>query len=342
MNLSIIIVNWNTKELLQKCIGSIVKLLNCSIVKKTEIVVVDNGSNDGSKEYLRSLVIPRSESRPRNPANASECKEDANARFFSASWRIQNDINIKVIENKENLGFAKANNQGIKMASGKYIMLLNSDTEVQEGALETLAGYLEKHTDVAAVSPMLLNTDGTPQLNYYMKFPNPWQILLYHTIILRPVAMHTPLRWLLVSKVGNDPFEVDQLPGAAVMVRKEILEGTRGLDENYSFLFEDVDWCYRVWKEGLGKLIVVSEAKIVHIGGASWKKRRDLDRYSFYKQYYSSLLLFIKKNYGKEAIFRFKLAMGFTFFANLLVNLLMLRKEKASAQAKLLCWILVK
>jgi len=121
--LSVIIVNYNTKKLLKDCIQSIFseEKLTRSSGSKLEIIVVDNGSRDGSRKYLEQLKV-KSEK-------------------------------LKVILNEKNSGFAKANNQGIKVAQGEYIMLLNSDTIVKQGALKTLVDYLDKHSKVDGVSP---------------------------------------------------------------------------------------------------------------------------------------------------------------------------------------------
>jgi len=121
--LSVIIVNYNTKKLLKDCIQSIFseEKLTRSSWSKLEIIVVDNGSRDGSRKYLEQLKV-KSEK-------------------------------LKVILNEKNSGFAKANNQGIKVAQGEYIMLLNSDTIVKQGALKTLVDYLDKHSKVDGVSP---------------------------------------------------------------------------------------------------------------------------------------------------------------------------------------------
>jgi len=300
--LSIIVVNWNTKKLLGDCLASIVK--NRGEVS-LEIIVVDNGSTDGSIELVEKLL------------ESSSTK-------------------ITLIKNANNLGFSKANNQGIKVAKGKYILLLNSDTRVKPGCLGRLVGYLDNNPEVAAVSPMLLNLDGSKQLDYYMRFPNIWQILLYHNALIRPLAIRTPIKRLLFSKISSAPFEVDQLPGAAMVALKKTFQVTKGLGEEYSFLFEDVDWCYRVKSLGLGKLVVVPEAQVVHIGGASWKKRLGLDRFGFYCQYFDSLLLFVSQNYKRKR--PFLLAMTVVFLFNALINLLVLKFAKSLTQLKMFLW----
>jgi len=296
--LSIIVVNWNTKQLLKNCLSSIQKIRK--EVEGLEIIVVDNGSKDGSVEFVKGL-----------------------------------GSQVRLIKNTKNLGFAKANNQGIKIAKGKYIFLLNSDTVVKRGALKKLVKYLEEHKDIAAVSPMLLNPDGSTQIKSHLKFPSVWRIILYHNVLLRPIIMCSLLRYLVVDRANNKlPFEVDHLSGAALIASRRVWQKTGGLDEDYFFFFEDVDWCYRVRKEGLGKLIIVPGAKVIHIGGASWKEWKERERYKFYKQNFTALLLFVKKNYPGRLFF-YKLALTGTFLSNALVQLLRLRFGRAKVQLKL-------
>ena len=287
VDLSIIILSYNTKKLLQQCLESVIK----NSPPKTEIIIVDNGSRDGSVRYINGLT----------------------------NYGLTNyGLRIRAILNKKNLGFAGGNNIGIKAARGEYIMLLNSDTVVKKGAIENLINFLEKNTpDKLAVSPLLLLPDGQPQIDYYMRFPNLWQIFLYHNPVLRPVAMKIAfLRNLIAQKPCLKPFEVDQLPGAALITSKGVWEKVGLLDKEYKFLFEDVDWCW--WAKKLGiKLMVVPQAKIVHIGGASWKQKARENSSEFYYQFFASMLLFVRKNYGKIKGNIFKWAIILNFCLNL-------------------------
>lgn len=306
-DLSIIIVNWNTKEILKDCVDSVFK--NGDKIS-LQTIIVDNGSTDGSQEKIKKLI------------------------------KKYPTLRIELIENKQNLGFAKANNQAIKIAEGKYVFLLNSDTILKKNSLKKLINYLEKNKDVAAVSPMLFNPDGTKQVDYYMKFPNVFQILLYHNPVLRPLIMRSPLKTLIVSKTSKKPFSVDQLPGAAIMANGNIFKKTKGLDENFWFLFEDVDWCYRVRQKKLGELVVVPTSKIVHLGGASWKMKLEKNGFEFYKQYFNSLLIFVSKHYKTRVLY--SLSMCLTFLLNTLGNIILLRPKKAFVQFKMFLWTVSK
>jgi len=161
--LSIIVLSWNSKNLLKGCLKSLGE--GCGSVDGCKVIIVDNGSTDGSKEYLKSQI--------------SKLKTKTQ--------------NLKLIFNKENVGFAKGNNIGIKEAKSEYIMLLNSDTIVQPGAIKILLDFLDRyHTCQIAASPLLVLPNGEPQFDYYMKFPNLWQIFLYHSPVLRPIVRKIP------------------------------------------------------------------------------------------------------------------------------------------------------
>jgi len=263
VRLSIIVLSWNTKELLKQCLASLEKEIQT--VGRTEIIVVDNGSGDGTPQIVKT-AFPK----------------------------------VKLIENKENLGFAKGNNLGIKAARGKYIMLLNSDTIVKEGALTALVAYLEEHPgEKIALSPLLKLPNGQPQIDYFMRFPNFWQIFLYHHPLCRPMALKIkPIRFLIAQEPAKEPFEVEQLPGAAIITSRKVWQKVGELDTDFHFLFEDVDWCWRA-KQKKVRLMVIPEAAIVHLGGASWKQRIKENAAQFYYQFFASWLLFVRKNYGR-------------------------------------------
>jgi len=286
VKLSIIILNWNTKDLLKQCVESIINGFEGLGINElgVEIIIVDNGSTDGSVPIVKK-------------------------KFPT----------VKLIENKENLGFAKGNNQGLKEAKGEFVMLLNSDTLIKSGAIEKLVEYLDKNPD-CAVSPLLELPNGKPQLDYYMRFPNLWQIFLYHNPILRPLTMNSPLKKLVCQSANDKPFLVDQLPMSALMAAKEVWQKVGELDPDYHFFFEDVDWSWRAKKAGV-KLIVVPQAKIVHLGGGSWKKKLNQDKNAFYRQFFASLLVFVKKNYSKTQFERFKIALAINFLISLKFSL---------------------
>lgn len=276
IKLSIIIVSWNTKELLRQCLESVISNL-CLVVginsPITEIIVVDNGSTDGSVE-------------------------------MAEEFRIKNlELRTKLIENKENVGFAKGNNIGIRGAEGEYIMLLNPDTIVKEGAIKNLVGFLDKNKKAAGVMPLLLNEDGSIQKDpIFLRFPSPLSVFFYYNSWLKKIALNFFPNLLFSVKDFSrmaEVEEVEQLSGAAMVVRGDILRSVGGLDERYPYYFEDVDLSYQLKKLGY-KLFMDSEAKIVHLGGRSTQKLIEKEgRDKMYFLNFSSLFLFSDKNYSK-------------------------------------------
>ena len=313
MKLSIIILSWNTKELLIRCLKSVISSLclvtsdkKSNTLPTTEIIVVDNGSSDGSVEYVKSVV-----------SDQFLVISDQKLGVKNHQPPITNHqppITVKLIQNKENLGFAKGNNVGLKEAKGEFIMLLNSDTIVKPGVIEGLVSFLQKNQE-GIVSPILELPDGQLQIDYYMRFPNLWQIFLYHHRFFRPIAMKIPLlRRLIVSEPRNVPFAVDQLPATALVAPKTVWDKIGYLDPDYRFFFEDVDWCWRAEKLGI-KRWVLPEVKIIHLGGGSWKKKLSNNSFGFYYQFFSSMLLFVRKNYGiiSQMIFKWAIIINFLF-----------------------------
>ncbi len=273
--LSVIILSWNTQKLLLACLKSVF-----ASQKKAsfalEVIVVDNASSDQSVSLVKKR-FPR----------------------------------VKLVVNRQNLGFARGNNQGAQKATGEYLLFLNSDTLVLPGALAALLAPLLKN-DFAAVSPQLFLPSGRPQIDYYLRFPNLWQLLFYHFPPFRPLVTKTFLRFLIANRVFLRPFPVDQLPGAALMVSRRVWFKVGGFDEAFTFFYEDVDWSWRAALLGFRRGVVPG-AKIVHYGGASWQQKKTAGPLLFYRQFFGSLLLFVRKNYPPFAHFCFYWLIIFNF-----------------------------
>ena len=273
--LSIVILSWNTEALLKQCLESLEE--GCEGIGGCEVVVVDNGSTDGSSEMVRKYQI-------------------RNTKY-----------KIRLIENQSNLGFAKGNNIGIKQARGKYIMLLNSDTIVEKGSMAKLVNYLDQHSEVAAVSPLLLNEDGSYQKDpCYLKSPSLLFVFLYYNPITRKIVSKFLPHLLYSSADFTKPSLIELVSGAAVMLRKEILEKVGGLDEDYPHFFEDVDLSYQLRKLGF-RLVLIPEAKVIHLGGRSLQpkiKKEGKDEFYFLNFY--GLFLFFRKNYSSFKTFLVK------------------------------------
>lgn len=260
MDLSIIIVNYNVKEFLQNLLTSLSKAVaNLS----AEIIVIDNGSDDGSIEMLREK-FPK----------------------------------VTLISSKINLGFSKANNLGLKIAKGKYLLLLNPDTIVQEDTFEKLIQFFNENQDAGMVGCKILNPDGTLQLACRRSFPGPWTSFC-KVSGLSSLFPKSKLfaRYNLTYMDENRSYEVDAISGSFMMLRREVFEKIGGLDEQFFMYGEDLDWCYRIQKSGW-KVFYVHNTTIIHYKGES-TKRSSLDET---KVFYNAMHLFVKKHFASSLL----------------------------------------
>ena len=225
-DISVIVVSYNTKVLTLQCIKS-VKEEGPSVTK--EIIVIDNGSTDSSVASLRKLQIT-------------------------------------LIENKNNQGFAKAVNQGIEIASGKYILLLNSDTVIPKGAIEKLLRFAQGKNEAGVISTKLLNADGSIQASCFY-FPT------IKRAILQYFFGHNNYFDKYVPKTKTFVI-VDSVVGAVFLITPEALKKVGLLDERYFMYFEDIDYCRRVKKAGL-KVYYYAGVSVTHLHGASGKNLAD-------------------------------------------------------------------
>ena len=241
MDISIIIVNWNTRDLLQNCLESIFKTVHDI---NYEIIVVDNASRDGSVAMLRDKY-PQ----------------------------------VRLIQNNENRGFGAANNQAMRVMTGLYALLSNSDTLLTENAVHELYAFMEIHPEVAMACGQLLNADGGKQ-NSVASFPN-LLTLLTNTSLLEYLF---PNRYPSKRYNHDKPIEVDSCIGACLLVRKKAIDDVGMLDERYFFFFEETDWAYQM-KEAGWKVFHVPTAFIYHLQGQSIG--RDIQsRIEFYRSRY--------------------------------------------------------
>lgn len=227
--LSIIIVSWNTRELLQACLASVYSSLQVLTRADLEIWVVDNQSSDGSADMV--------------------------AERFP-------DVNL--IRSPANLGFAGGNNAGLRQATGKFVLLLNPDTVVRPGGLDNLVRFLEGTPQAGAAGSRLLNPDGSLQVSCY-PFPTVsreiWRLL--HLDRLRTYGIYDMSGWSLA-----EPHPVEVIQGASLIVRKTVLDEVGLMDESYFMYTEEVDLCYRIHQAGWG-LAWVPGSQVVHYGGQS-------------------------------------------------------------------------
>ena len=211
MRLSIVIVSWNTREVLAACLASLESELERLAPDSVETFVVDNASSDGSPEHIRR-------------------------RF---AW-------VKLVENDENVGFATANNRAIVESSGEFVLLLNPDTKVMDGAISSLIEFMSSTPDAGAAGSHLLNPDGTLQIS---SWPAPtlsrelWRLL--HLDSVRSYAEYPASTWTV-----DAPKLVDSVQGASMILRRKALEDVGLLDAQYFMYTEEIDLCLRIRNAG--------------------------------------------------------------------------------------------
>lgn len=282
MKLSIIMVNWKTKDITRDAL--------VSIYKETkgidfEIIMIDNNSEDGSVEMVRA-EFPQ----------------------------------VVLLANKQNLGFGKANNQGLKVATGDYLMFLNTDIIVLDNALNKLVNYLDLHAEVVMVGPRLLNRDMSFQHACRRMLPNPLNSF-FHLFGLTKVFKQS--KFVNNYKQFNLDPEItgptQALSGAAMMFRRSVYQEIGGFDEMFFMYGEDLDFSKRIFDKGW-KTVYVSDAQIIHFGGQSSGKRRAQSLINFY----DSMWLYYKKHFysSYNLVFNFfvwagiKIKMGFALGVN--------------------------
>lgn len=261
MDLSIIIVNWNTRPLLERCLESIFRAAGDLSI---EIFVIDNASKDDSQEVLKK--------------------------------RFQGRVNL--ILNNKNLGFAKANNQALKKAKGHFILFLNPDTEILGDDLIKIVKLMRQNRDYGAVSCQLIGVDGEIQPSV-RRFPTLISQILILLKLHRPFPQLEPLAEYFAYDFDYQKLqEVDQVMGAFLMTRREVLEKVGLLDENFFIWFEEVDFCKRV-KEAGWKVVYDPEVKILHHGAQSFGQVLSFRKQRIFNR---SLIYYFKKHHSKIAI----------------------------------------
>lgn len=259
-DLAIIIVNWNTRQLLLDCLAA---LPAATAGIDAETWVVDNASRDGSVEAVREQYPE-----------------------------------VRIIANKENLGFAIANNQAIRASDSRHVLLLNSDTIARPGSLAALVHFLDAHPDVGVVGSRLLNPDGSLQPSWAL-FPN-----LFTELIGKKLR----LRWRYPTTDGTLAYGTDWIDGAVLMIRRSILPQVGLMDERYFMYTEEVDWCYRTRRAGW-KVCYLPESEVIHFGGQSSKQAATRMKFELYR----SKLRFFGKHYGRPAAVLLGLGLQFIF-----------------------------
>lgn len=231
MDLSIIVVNWNVKELLRNCLHSLLEQTTPGLV--TEIIVVDSASIDGSAEMVR-CEFPQ----------------------------------VRLIASDENLGYARGNNTGVAAARGGYLFLLNPDTVVKPDALSRMVTYMESHPLVGALGPQLVWPDGSVQSSR-RRFPTPGTLFWESTLLGQWFPQNRyARRYHLADRPANESQKVDWVVGAALLIRRKTWLQVGPIEEEFFMYFEEADWCRRSAAAGWETHYLPS-AQVIHYEGKS-------------------------------------------------------------------------
>jgi GT2 family glycosyltransferase len=235
MDVSIVIVNYNTAQLSVACAESI---LRQSLRSQIEIIIVDNGSEDDSVSRFRELPPP-----------------------------------VKLIENGVNLGFAAANNRGIRESTGRYVLLLNSDTEFLDAGLDSLIDYMDSDSSVALVTCRLLNPDGSTQPSL-RRFPTLVSAFM-DAFLLTPIMVRIPFLapLTLLEQDYASAHEIEQAAGAFLLIRRDVFDRIGLLDERFFVYYEDVDFCLRLKQSGY-RAVYRPDVAVLHRSGGTFRAHR--------------------------------------------------------------------
>lgn len=242
-DLSIVVVNWNTRDLLSQCLQSIYDTANDLAV---ETIVVDNGSTDDSRAMIRQ-------------------------RFPQ----------VTLIENDQNVGFARANNQALAVARGRYFLLLNSDAIVLPHTLERMVEFADAHSRASVIGCRLLNADGSLQESW-ASFPTFWSEVVGRNFRMCRLIKEDPLA-----------YEVDWVGGACMLVRPTAIDEVGLLDESFFMYSEEADWCFRMRQHGW-KVCYLAGVAVIHLGGGSASRASATQLVHLYE----NKIRFFCKHYG--------------------------------------------
>lgn len=265
LNLSIIVVNFNSFDLLKNCLSSLTKYTQ---EINYEIIVVNNNSE---KTNIKKIIN----------------KYD----------------NVFLIENKENVGFAAANNQGIKIAKGKYILFLNNDTIFIENTIKKIYDFAETIKEPVFVGCKLLNQDGSIQ-NSVISFPSVWNTFTESFFLYKLFPKSTIFNKYAFDYMKNEASSVDWIKGAFIFATASAIQNIKGFDERFFFYGEEIDLCYRFRNIG-GKVYYLPTTSIIHLGGATTlnnltflSKNQIIGKVQYFQKYfkgynYSLIMIFI-------------------------------------------------
>ena len=270
-DLSIIILNYNTSKLLGELLHSVRNAKKTNI--KLEIIVVDNASIDNSVTMVG-----------------------------------KNFPEVKLITNKNNMGYSQGNNRGVKIASGKYLLFLNSDTKLSKNCLESMINYLETNPQLVAASCKLILLNGSMDPACHRGFPTPWAAFSYFSGLERLFPKsHFFSQYHQGWKDLNNCHEVDAISGAFFMVRKTIIDNLNGFDEQYFMYGEDLDLCFRIKKAGY-HIGFNPKVEVIHYKKQSGRQKIVKDQLPHHHEirkkakqnFYDTMKIFYDKNYRQQ------------------------------------------
>ncbi len=234
--ISIVIVTWNSQRVLGDCIASLYAHVP---VDDMQVLIVDNDSRD--KEYLQTIA--------RNP-------------------------NLTVIQNNANLGYAKAVNRGFHQATGDYFLVMNPDMVYTTNPFPSLIAEMEKDQEIGVIGPLLHDGDGNPQiLDFYPTLPTVSQYIVHHTDLRRfSFFKRLGLKHFHANPKIHGVNFVEQIPGAFLLMRRDIFQGEAPMNEAYFIWYEDVDFCKRILLSGK-KVALLTTERVTHFGGTSFVMR---------------------------------------------------------------------
>ena len=251
MKLSVVIVSYNVRSYLEQCLQSVQRALEGI---EGEVFVVDNHSTDDSVEVVKR----------------------------DYAW-------VKLMENKENLGFARANNIAIRQAQGEYVLLLNPDTIVEEGTLRNVLAFMEAHPKAGGAGVMMRNEDGSLAPESRRALPTPW------VSCLKMIGFDK--RYYMSHLPWEEPGRIEVISGAFCFLRRKALDEVGLLDEDFFMYGEDIDLSYRLLKGGWENWYL--PYAITHYKGRSTQKTD----YRYVHIFYQAMLIFLRKHYGHLSVF---------------------------------------
>ena len=263
-DISILIVSWNTRELTRACLDSIQGSVTAGTTVET--IVIDNGSEDGSVEVVRTRG------------------------------------DVELVENGCNLGFAAAVNQAFARSRAPLVLLLNSDVELELGSLHVLVRFLDAHPDVAGVGPLYLNPDGSFQQHHY-RLPTLPMLLASSSAPLRrlPPLARSFRRYRMLDVAFSEPQRVEQPSASCLLLRRSVLTDGYLLDEQFPIYFNDVELAHRLAERG-HELWMTPESRVVHVHGASTRQLGS----SLRPQHLASLVRYLKKTRSPGSLLLFR------------------------------------